>query len=510
MRRFQRIRGVAWAAWGLLAMTAAGAQETAVKPTVEKPADRPAEKSAEKPADKPAEKPTEKPADTVAVEAGPFESAIVAKGAFEPVEWVAVEFRPESWGQPLDVIRVVPHGTRVNAGDPLVEFDTEKLDRAIADQKVELELGAKALEVARRDVPAAEALHPIEMAEAERTAKVAAEDLARFLAVEKSAAEEQARFVVRAAEERLKYAREELEQLQRMYEDKDLTEETEEMILQRTRFDVEQSEQALKRTKENSEEALTLGIPRRETEIRKAADKAAIALEKARATLPLQLAQKKLSLAKQEHDRAEALRRLAELEADRAAATLRAPRAGMVYHGRFRDGTWNTASVAAKAVVGQPVQPTELDFTILDPDRLQFRAKIEEKDLHLLTTGLAGRVEPTGYPEADVAVTLGPFLPVPRDGTFEAVFAVAAKEGGPKLLPGMTGTARCTVAKRAEALTLPSGAVFRDDDGGRHVFVNAADGKPVKKPVKTGLTSGGRVEIVEGLAAGDRVRTAKP
>jgi multidrug efflux pump subunit AcrA (membrane-fusion protein) len=233
-------------------------------------------------------------------------------------------------------------------------------------------------------------------------------------------------------------------------------------------------------------------------------------VEKARAALPLQLAQKRLAVAKQEHDRKESLRRLAELEADRAAAVVRAPRAGLVYHGRFRDGAWGTATVAAKAVVGQPVQPAELDFTVLDPDRLQFRAKLEEKDLHLLTPGLAGRVEPAGYPDTEVPVTLGPFVPVPRDGAFEAVFAVAVKQGGPTLLPGMTGTTRCVVAKRPDAITLPSGCVFRDDDGGRHVYLVPADGKPLKKAVKTGLVAGGRTEIVEGLAAGDRVRTMKP
>ena len=40
--------------------------------------------------------------------------------------------------------------------------------------------------------------------------------------------------------------------------------------------------------------------------------------------------------------------------------------------------------------------------------------------------------------------------------------------------------------------------------------VAAADGKPVKKPVKAGLTAGGRTEILDGVAAGDRVRTTKP
>ena len=461
-------------------------------------------------ADEPAAKQANTQADMATADRGGIEAVVTAKGAFEPVDYTVVEFRPRAWSQPLDVVRVVPHGARVTAGDPIIEFDTEKLDRAITDLKVDLELGEKALEVARRDLPAAEALQPLELAEAEQAAKTAAEDLARFLNVEKAAAEEQARFAVRAAEERLKYAREELRQLERMYKDKDLTEETEEMILQRTRFDVVQAEQALKRITENSDESLLMGIPRREIEARRSADKAAIAVEKARAALPLQLAQKRLAVAKQEHERRESLRRLAELEADRAAAVARAPRTGLVYHGRFRDGAWSTAAVAAKAVVGQPVPPAELDFTVLDPDRLRFRAKVEEQDLHLLTAGLAGRVEPTGYPDAEVPVTLAPFVPAPRDGTFEALFAVALKEGGPKLLPGMTGTAHCVVAKRPDAITVPSGCVFRDDSGGRHVYLVATDGKPVKKPVKTGLVAGGRTEILEGLAAGDRVRTTKP
>lgn len=460
--------------------------------------------------DEPAAKQVDKAADVTVVERAPFEAAVSMKGSLEPVDFAVVEFRPQAWAQPLDLKRVVAHGARVNAGDPLVEFDTEKLDRAITDLKVELTLGETALELARKEVPAAEALHPLELAEAERTAKVAAEDLARFLSIEKRAAEEQATFSVRAAEERLKYAREELVQLERMYKDKDLTEETEEMILQRTRFDVVQAEQALKRIKEASDEALTLGIPRREVEARRAAEKAAIAFEKAKSSMPLQLVQKKLALAKQEHERSESLRRLAELEADRAAATVRAPRAGMVYHGRFRDGSWNTTTVAAKAIVGQPVQPAELDFTILDPDRLQFRAKVDEKDLHLLVPGLTGTLEPTGYPDAAVPVTLGPFVPAPKDGTFEGLFAATVRDGGVMLLPGMTGTIRCVVARRPEAITVPSQAVFRDDDGSRHVLLVAADGKPTRRPVKVGLSSGGRTEIVEGLAVGDRIRTSKP
>jgi multidrug efflux pump subunit AcrA (membrane-fusion protein) len=186
----------------------------------------------------------------------------------------------------------------------------------------------------------------------------------------------------------------------------------------------------------------------------------------------------------------------------------------MVYLGRLRDGSWSTGTVAAKAVAGQKAAPGDVEFTVFDPDRMQVRARIEEKQLHLLGIGLAGGVEPTGYPDAVLPVTLGPFAAVSRDGGFDAVFAVAAKEGGPKLLPGMTGAVRCVIVRRQEALTLPATAVFRDDDGGRHVYRVNADGGWEKRSVKTGRSTSDRaeerIEIFEGLAAGDRVRTKKP
>ena len=464
-------------------------------------ADEPAPKaSAEKP-----------PADTAVAERGPFESAVSAKGAFEPVEFTVVEFRPESWAQPLEIRRVVPHGAMVNAGDPVVEFDADKLERAINDLTVDLAVGDKALEIARKDVAAAESLHPIELAEAERQARVAVEDLARFLAVDRVAAEEQARFTVRAAEERLKYAREELEQLERMYKDKDLTEETEEMILQRTRFDVESGEFNLRRTGVDTDSALTLEVPRKEAALQDAAAKAKLMLEKARATSALALEQKRLTLKKAERDRVEALRKMRDLQQDRAGIPLKAPRSGIVYYGKQHDGAWTTAAVAAKAAVGQGVPVGDLVFTVVDPERVAFRVKVDEKDLHLLSPGLKGRVELAGFPDAEGAIALESATMVPRDGKVDARFAVTVPAGGVKPLPGMTGSARCQVYSRPDAVTLPSSAIFRDEDGRKIVWLPGKDGAaPEKRVVKTGRSSGGKTEILEGIAAGDVVRSSRP
>ena len=461
------------------------------------------------PAAAPAEEPKPAGPATVAAEKGRFEVVLEVKGDFEPVDGVVVQFKPEQWAQPLEISRVVTHGARVNAGDSLVEFDTEKLDRAIAD--LDLAIGEKTLELARRALPVTEALLPLELAETEREAKAASEDLARYLAIGRGLAEETARFRLRSVGEQLKYSKEELRQLEKMYRDKDLTEETEEMILQRTRFEVESGEFNLRRAGIDTEAALEFEIPRRESTMRDAAEKAKLAAEKARAGAGLELEQKRLSLAKAERDRAEAVRKMRDLRQDRAGVPVKAPRAGLAYMGRLHEGAWTTGLVSAKAIVGQAVPPGDMVFTIVDPDRVAFHAKVDEKDFHLLAPGLAGRVEPTGRPEEEVAIAVDAVAPVPRDGKFDVRFAVTVPPGGTKPLPGMTGSARCTVHARPDAVTLPASAVFRDDDGKRIVWIPGAEGAAAaKRVVRTGRSGNGRVEILEGVAAGEKVLAARP
>ena len=459
----------------------------------------------------PAEKSAEKSVETAVAERGEFEAVLELKGAFEPVETVVVDGRPEAFMQPLEIVKVVPHGTRVAAGEVILELAADRIDRAVVDLEVDLAAGEQALELARRELTAAEASTPLDLADAERQHRIATENLDRFTTVGRALAEDGARFGVAAAEQRLRSAREELAQLEKMYTDKDLTEETEEMILQRTRFDVAAAERFLRSASVGSEDTLALDLPRRAVELERAVTRATLGLEKARATLPLQLAQKRLGVAKLEHDRRQSLRRLDELRSDRKLTTVKSPCAGIVYHGRLVDGNWTTAAVSAKAVVGQAVPPGDLAFTVVVPGAVRFRARVEEKDLHLVGLGLTGRVTPAGYPDVQAAATLVPgFAFVPKDGKYDAVFAVTPPAAGAAVVAGMTGTARFVVRSRPDAITLPEAVVFRAADGGRVVYVDRDGAEPEKRTVRVGLTSGGRTEILEGLAAGDRVRTTKP
>ena len=77
------------------------------------------------------------------------------------------------------------HGSTVKKGDVLVELDTEKLDQALRDLETEQRLSELSIQQADAELPVLEKLMPLELAEAERLKKQAAEDQERFLKIDK-------------------------------------------------------------------------------------------------------------------------------------------------------------------------------------------------------------------------------------------------------------------------------------------------------------------------------------
>jgi RND family efflux transporter MFP subunit len=69
--------------------------------------------------------------------------------------------------------------------------------------------------------------------------------------------------------------------------------------------------------------------------------------------------------------------------------------------------------------------------------------------------------------------------------------------------PGASVRADVVLAVRPDAVTVPQVAIVRRPVG--DVVYVIRDGKAEERPVKRGLRSGARVEILEGLAAGEVV-----
>ena len=56
-----------------------------------------------------------------------------------------------------------------------------------------------------------------------------------------------------------------------------------------------------------------------------------------------------------------------------------------------------------------------------------------------------------------------------------------------------------------DALAIPAASLLTAQDGSTSVMVAGTDGKAHQQPVKTGIREGDRVQIIEGLQAGERI-----
>jgi HlyD family secretion protein len=465
------------------------------------------------PADDPSDKKATSPAKpkTIKVESGPLVAAVTLKGSIEGEKGSELTIRPKAWMGNLQVKKAVEHGTLVKAGDILIEFDTEKIDQAIKDAKQERELAALTIRQTELELPILERQMPLDLAAAEREAKNAADDFKKFLEVDKPMMLEAAEQSLKSSAFYLETAKDELTQLTKMYKDKDLTEETEEIVLKRYKHSLQQAEFSFKAAKNRHEQTIKIDLPRREIANKDAVLKAEIALIKAREVNPLAFKQKTLALAKQKYEEAKAHDRLADLEKDREALSVKAPVDGLAYHGRNVRGQWMLPMSAMGAALspGGQVMNGEVFITVVPVGKLVVRADAEEKDLPGLKTGLSGKATPNAMPDQKLTVTISRIATAPLNGKFEVRSDLSDAPAG--LVPGMTCSLRFVTSKKESAITVPAAAIQDDDDGEtKFVYLPGKDGKGEKKTVKVGLTVGDKVEILDGLKAGDEILPSKP
>jgi RND family efflux transporter MFP subunit len=204
-------------------------------------------------------------------------------------------------------------------------------------------------------------------------------------------------------------------------------------------------------------------------------------------------------------DRVEAHFKSAEAEASAQAANAAAARTQSGFHVVKAPYAGVVSSVSV--VVGEMALPGRALVTLYDPAALRVAAAIPQ-------TAVAGRAGPLGaraeipgvirgllqptrtqlLPTVDAASrTLELRLDLPPTNAMPGMFARA-------WLPGST-TAPIAGEDR---LFVPSNAVVRRSELVA-VYVLGRDGKPVLRQVRPGRTEGGEVEILSGVAAGERV-----
>jgi RND family efflux transporter MFP subunit len=171
-----------------------------------------------------------------------------------------------------------------------------------------------------------------------------------------------------------------------------------------------------------------------------------------------------------------------------ADAVLSAPIDGAVRERR--------ASVGEYLAAGAPV------FGLVRNHPLRLRVAVPERDAPSVRVGQAVRVLLEGDPavHAGRVARLSPSIQE-QSRTMIVEAEVANRYG--RLRPGSFARAEIVVEADRTAVTVPAGTVATFA-GLEKVFV-VKDGKAVEKRIRTGRRSGDRVEILEGVAAGEAV-----
>lgn len=160
--------------------------------------------------------------------------------------------------------------------------------------------------------------------------------------------------------------------------------------------------------------------------------------------------------------------------------------------------------IARDVEPGDVVQPGRALMVLSPGGETQLVVQIDEKNLHMLSLGLSALASADAYPnqrfDAQIAY-INPGIDAQR-GAIEVKLRVPSPP--PYLKQDMTVSVDIAIARRANAVLVPSDAVHDVDQAAPWVLV--IDGRHARKrPVTLGLASNGLYEVLHGLEAGDRV-----
>jgi len=161
--------------------------------------------------------------------------------------------------------------------------------------------------------------------------------------------------------------------------------------------------------------------------------------------------------------------------------------------------------VERNATVGASVGTDANLFKIIDLSRVWIDANVFEKDLQQVRPGQEVKLTVPAFPGSTFSgrVILINSVVDPDTRTVKVRTEVANSDG--RLKPDMFANVQIVTALNRTAISIPQSAVL-NDEGKSVVFVAEGDGYK-KRQVQPGIQNNDRVEIIDGLNAGDKVVT---
>jgi len=441
------------------------------------------------------------------VEASPhmFAELLELDGLLVPSASEVLRPEFEKYTGPIEVVESASPGPVVE-GQVLFRFKEDSYLEQLKSQRIDFELAKLDFEAKQQDAPRKEEFVQIAFTEAERAFARAQEDFARYEKEDLPRRIREQQLSVQGFRDRISDQQEELAQLERMYGEDDLTEETEEIVLRRTRRGLERSLISLGFREDQHRVFLDVSLPREMEDRKLNLRKAVMTFERATEKRDEELRKLRLEMEKAQLAYDKSAEALEQLEADRARLVIQAPAAGLVVGGLFKGDKWTDVKHDEPILEpGDVVKNKQELCTFLPPQTPRIQVAIEERKLFDVKPGQSAVVVPTVLPKSELIAEV---KSVARYGKDKYATTLVLSEAQRELRPGFTCKVKLKLGEAQEGVGVPTTAVLKEQDD-RYVFKVDGDAQS-KVKVKLGREDDQVTEVVDGLSIGDRILREPP
>jgi len=413
---------------------------------------------------------------------------------------------------PVIIKDLVEEGERVKKGETIITFECRELLDEIEGKKLAVTNAKNTYLQADENVELDKKEQDNLVRKAEQAVVDAQADLRRYTEAGGPVKVADANSAIQTAKRDLALATDRLNFKLKVNADEELNKPFSENDIEVEKLSVEKLKIALRKALSEYDMLLKYDDPREKQTLQMAVEDAELALERAKHT-----AKSKLLTAETDRETKKVAldlqtRQLDELLQDANRLVIKAEEEGLVVYDTG-SSRWRPTEVVVE--VGAKISPRQQLMIIPDMTTLLIKTKVYEAIIDQVKAGLRAHVRLDARPDSVLparVVKVGVLPDSQHDWLNPGVKVfkvdVDLDEDVPDLRPGMTAQVEVELLRLSNVLSVPVAAVFTEQE--RTCCYRSVNGRVDRVEVKLGHMNDTRVQILSGLAEGDKVLLNPP
>ena len=404
--------------------------------------------------------------------------------------------------QQIKIISLVPEGTKVKKGDIVCKFDSSEIDKNLAQQDIKAKQAIAKIETSQQELEIQRNKGESDIIAARVEMTLAKLDLEKYVEGDYRAETTKQKGEIRLKQKDLQEAKNKLDQYKQLFKKGLKAQEL--VTIQESA--VAQTELLFESAKLELEVKQKYDYKKKTTEFSSKADQASKKIEQAVATLKAQM-----SKATSENESAKATadieqQQMKEFIKQKDKTVIRAGQDGVV---AYANDAWYDSSRQIRE--GATVYSLQRVFTLPDMTKMQVKLNIHESLIKKIKVGQKCEIRIESFPGivfegtvTNVSQLADSTRPWMNGGVKQYPTVVKLNDlKSQEVKPGMTAEAKVLVGELENVLVVPVQAVAEHKG---EFFAFIAKGTQIKlQKVKIGDNNETHVQVLEGLAEGDRV-----